>query len=114
LQIIVFQRDLDPVEGEVDYDLFTMEADGTRQRNLTRSPGIQDENADWSPNGHRISFGSDRDGDPEVYTMRANGSQQVNRTRNPAADFDPDWQPLPNGIVSILVRPRWSRQRGVC
>jgi Tol biopolymer transport system component len=38
---LVFRRDLDPVEGEVDYDLFTMEADGTRQRNLTRWPGIQ-------------------------------------------------------------------------
>jgi TolB protein len=79
----------------VDYDLFTMEADGTHQRNLTRSPGIQDENADWSPTGHRLAFTTDRDGNVEVYTMRADGSQQINRTQNPAFDFDPDWQPLP-------------------
>jgi TolB protein len=92
---LVFQRDLDPAEDEVDYDLFTMKANVTHQRNLTRSPGIQDENADWSPNGQRIAFGSDRDGDPEVSTMHTGGGQQVNRTQNPAADFDPDWQPLP-------------------
>jgi Tol biopolymer transport system component len=39
---LVFQRDFDPVVGEVDYDILTMQADGTRQRNLTRSLGIQD------------------------------------------------------------------------
>jgi TolB protein len=81
--------------GEVDYDILTMQADGTRQRNLTRCPGVQDFDADWSPDGRKIAFTTDRDGDFEVYTMRVDGSRQVNRTRNPAFDLDPDWQPLP-------------------
>ena len=37
---LVFQRDLDPVEDEVDYDLFTMQADGSHQVNRTRNPAI--------------------------------------------------------------------------
>jgi Tol biopolymer transport system component len=53
---LAFQRDFDPVVGEVDYDILTMHADGTRQRNLTRSPGIQDFDADWSPDGRKITL----------------------------------------------------------
>ena len=33
------QRTSTRSEGEVDHDLFTMNADGTDQRNLTNSPG---------------------------------------------------------------------------
>jgi Tol biopolymer transport system component len=89
---LVFQRDFDPVVGQVDYDLFTMKADGTHQRNLTRSPGIDDQDADWSPTGGGIAFASDRDGNDEIYTMRADGSRQVNRTQHPGFDIQPDWQ----------------------
>jgi TolB protein len=46
---IAFQRDFDPVRGQVDYDLFTMRADGTGERRLTRSPGVQDWQPAWSP-----------------------------------------------------------------
>jgi Tol biopolymer transport system component len=92
---LVFQRDFDPVIGQVDYDLFTMKADGTHQRNLTRSPGINDQDADWSPDGRRIAFATDRDENFEIYTMRADGSRQVNRTQHPGVDIQPDWQPLP-------------------
>ena len=69
-----------------------MKADGSRQRNLTRSPGIDDQDADWSPDGRHIAFATDRDGNDEVYTMRADGRRQVNRTRHPGFDIQPDWQ----------------------
>ena len=29
--------------------------------------------------------------------MNADGSNKVNRTEGPAFDFEPDWQPLPDG-----------------
>lgn len=93
---IVFQRDFDIIPGEVDYDLFKMRADGTRERNLTRSEGVQEVDADWSPDGGRIAFVSDRDGDDEIYTMRPNGSRPRQLTFNEAPagfDGDPNWSP---------------------
>ena len=90
---IVFVRDFDPIQGEIDYDLFTMNADGTEQRNLTSSPGVQDESPNWSPDGRRIAFMSDRADDYEVYTMRPNGSSVRQLTFNDAGDFRPNWSP---------------------
>ena len=44
----------------------------------------------WSPDGRKIAFVSNRDGNSEVYVMNANGSGQRNlHPRNPAYDADP-------------------------
>jgi Tol biopolymer transport system component len=91
---IVFQRDFDPVRGQADYDILTMKADGTRERNLTNSPGVQDGDADWSPNGRRIAFVSERDGDGEIYTMKPDGSSVRQLTFNDGPfDGGPNWSP---------------------
>jgi TolB protein len=93
---IVFQRDFDAVLGQVDYDVFTMRADGTRERNLTNSPGVLDYDPDWSPDGSRIAIVSERDGDAEIYTMKADGSRVRQLTSNDAPfafDGDPNWSP---------------------
>ena len=90
---IVFVRDFDPIQGEIDFDLFTMNADGTDQRNLTSSPGVEDSEPNWSPDGRRIAFVSDRDSDLEVYTMRPNGSSVRQLTFNDASEFRPNWSP---------------------
>jgi Tol biopolymer transport system component len=91
---IVFQRDFDPVRGQVDLDILTMKADGTREKNLTNSPGVLDLESNWSPNGRRIAFGSDRDGDGEIYTMRPNGAGVRQLTFNDGPlDGAPNWSP---------------------
>ena len=84
---IAFFRDFDPIEGQVDNDLFTMNADGTNERKLTNSPTVQDQEPNWSANGRTIAFVSDRDGDFEVFTMRPNGSNVRQLTFNDAQEF---------------------------
>ena len=40
----------------------------------------------WSPDGRRIAFSSERDGNPEVYVMNADGSGVTRLTDNGARD----------------------------
>ncbi len=47
-----------------------MNADGTGLVDLTNNPAY-DESAAWSPDGSKIAFDSDRDGNFEVYVMNA-------------------------------------------
>jgi Tol biopolymer transport system component len=90
---IVFQRDFDPVRGQTDYDIFTMRANGAHERNLTNSPGVEDIDPEWSPDGRRIAFISERDGDDEIYTMKPNGSGVRQLTFNDQPDRHPSWSP---------------------
>ena len=101
---IAFARDFDPIVGEVDYDLFTMRADGSRQRNLTSSPGVTDYQPAWSPVGGSLVFLSDRDGDLEVYTSRPSGSEVRQLTFNDAFEFVPGWSPDGARIVFATDR----------
>jgi Tol biopolymer transport system component len=86
---IVFQRDFDPVRGESDYDILTMHANGTQERNLTSSPGVQDTDADWSPDGGTIAFVSN----DQVNTITPDGSGARRLTVNGGFDGDPNWSP---------------------
>ena len=47
----------------------------------------------WSPDGTRIAFTSERDGDFKIYTMRADGTDVRQLTVNAAWDWDPSWFP---------------------
>lgn len=48
----------------------------------------------WSPDGGRIAFVSNREGNQDVYVMNADGSGVVNLTQSPAAqDRGPAWSP---------------------
>ena len=49
--------------------------------------------APWSPDGRKIAFTSERDGNPEIYVMNADGSAQTRLTNNTALDEAPDWSP---------------------
>ena len=79
-----------------------MNADGSGQRNLTRSPA-HDGSGSWSPDGKQIAFDSDRAGAGDVYVMRADGSGARRLTDDPANDRRP-------GVVSGREDDRF-RQR---
>ncbi len=69
-------------------DVWSINADGTGLTRLTRSPG-PDFDATWSPDGARIAFRSERNGDPEIWLMNADGSGQ----RQLARGLSPAWSP---------------------
>ncbi|MBU0492211.1 MAG: DPP IV N-terminal domain-containing protein, partial [Chloroflexi bacterium] len=69
-----------------------MDVNGGNVRRLTDDPA-QDQAPAWSPDGTRMAFTSDRDGNWEIYTMNTDGSQLQRLTNNEAEDIDPTWRP---------------------
>jgi Tol biopolymer transport system component len=62
--------------------VYTMNADGTKQRKTSRGSGVAFASPGWSPDGARIAFTSDQEGGNDVYVMRANGAGQKRLTVN--------------------------------
>jgi Tol biopolymer transport system component len=78
----------------LDVDQALRRGDDAAAVNLTQAPK-RDRYAIWSPDGRRLTFNTNRDGDFEVYVMNADGSQPRNLSRSPEsteglADWSPD------------------------
>ena len=69
-----------------------MNADGSNQTQLTSAAG-NDLNAVFSPDGSKIAFTSNRDGNAEIYIMNADGSNETRLTNNPGLDQIPAFSP---------------------
>jgi Tol biopolymer transport system component len=83
-----------------NHDIFTMDLDGANQTRLTTNPAYDDQ-PKWSPDGNKIVFMSNRDGNFEIYSMNADGSNQTRLTNNPAADGFPAWSPDGDKIAFV-------------
>lgn len=86
-----------------------MNADGSGKTSLINDNGTSDLRPAFSPDGTRIVFESNRDGNgspTEVYSMSAEGSGITRLTNNSVWDSDADWAPLDTAPPRIVkVRP---------
>lgn len=80
-------------DGDTDQpEIYVMNADGTHRLQLTKNRA-RDENPDFSPDGTRVAFYSERRGNAEIYTIPAAGGQARRITRDPWYDASPAWKP---------------------
>lgn len=78
--------------AEDTWEIYVMRSDGSDPTRLTHN-AANDIQPMWSPDGRRIVFVSDRDGNREIYVMNADGNEQLNLTHHPAEDWTPCWSP---------------------
>ncbi|MEO8072281.1 MAG: hypothetical protein ABI686_03450 [Acidobacteriota bacterium] len=81
-----------------DYEIYTSTPDGKNIKKLTNSNGY-DAEATISPDGKKIIFTSERDGDLELYSMDANGKNIKRLTNEPGYDGGAFYSPDSKMIV---------------
>jgi len=87
--VIVFQS---RATSDSNWVIARINNDGTEKTVLTDGEA-NDMSPVISPDGSRIAFVSDRDGNREIYVMNADGTNPVNLTRHVAEDWTPAWSP---------------------
>jgi Tol biopolymer transport system component len=87
---IVFSRSEDIYTATLDAGVNPRPIRLTRSTNADRQPAV-------SPNGRKIAFTSNSDGDFDIFVMNAGPESKTNRpvklTSNQVDDFTPDWSP---------------------
>jgi TolB protein len=69
-------------------------ADGSNQQNLSNLSYADDHGPVWSPDGRRLLFYSNREGNWDLFVMTATGENVINLTNSPDVDEQaPAWRP---------------------
>jgi Tol biopolymer transport system component len=89
---IAFTRFTRFAPPDFESEVYTINVDGSDEKSLTDSPGL-DAFPAWSPDGERIAFATDRDGNGELYVMDADGAHQRRLTNTPEDESSPAWSP---------------------
>jgi len=89
-------------ERDGNPEIYVMERDsldalcensGGNPKQIYRLTDTEEDESDiaWSPDGQRILFVSERDGNKEIYVMDYTGSNETRLTFNQKDDYDPIW-----------------------
>ena len=73
--------------GLPDRQIWVMATDGSRQTQITNTPGPHSEPS-WSPDGSRIAFTYEFDGTQSIWSVKRDGSDPKNLTNDPRAGFE--------------------------
>jgi len=83
--------------GQPKRDIYVIDIDGSGLTKLTEDPNplapIDDIRPDWSPDGRRIAFQSNRTGNHEIFVMNPDGTDVQQLTSHAATDAAPEWSP---------------------
>ncbi|MEW6364157.1 MAG: IPT/TIG domain-containing protein [Acidobacteriota bacterium] len=89
-------------------DLFIMNADGPGVQRITDGPGNVNEDGEWSPDGKRLVFQSDRTGRYQLYVLDLESGAQTRLTTDSFNDYWPAWgttRPTVATITSQTGKP---------
>ena len=89
---IAFARRIDGKD-----QLFVMDSDGSNLKRVTHN-SANNGSLGWSPDGSKLIFQTDQDGNWEIYTISVDGELDQ-LTDDAAEDLWPDWSPDGNRIV---------------
>ncbi|MBU0492213.1 MAG: VCBS repeat-containing protein [Chloroflexi bacterium] len=111
--------DADP-EGDGTWAIYVIDVQAALQGTADGAPRpltdgqTNDRFADWSPDGTRIAFSSNRDGNFEIYVMDVDGAEpgsanQRRLTNSDLDDYFPAWSPDGKQIAFFSVK--WPAQK---
>lgn len=97
--VIAFNHDPDGTT-----QIYTVTLPGNEVEQLTGLTPLEGENVGprWSPDGNRLAFASDRDGDWDIYTMAPDGSDVVKLSDRQGDQTSPAWSP--NGLRIAFIQ----------
>jgi Tol biopolymer transport system component len=94
-----------------NYSIWKMNVDGsgdpiklTQLINSEYQYSIEPLKINWSPDGSKIAYTSNLDGDFEIYTISSDGTNQQQLTNNSYNDAYPSWSPDGSQIVFVSDR----------
>jgi len=76
-----------------DRDIFVMNANGNGLRNITNTPGKDEQWPEWSREGNNIIFSSNRDGNHEIYLYNSDNESTTRLTNRLQDDQWPTYSP---------------------
>jgi hypothetical protein len=89
--------------GGGEYDLYVMDADGSRVRRLTSEPGADGSPA-WTPDGTKLVFTSARSGVPQIYLTPADSGEALALTGSPGGNQSPAISPDGRTVAFVSIR----------
>ena len=110
-QSLVGPKILYSAHDGTDYEVYSAEVIGVSPIQLGSAVQLTDNSFEdtvptWSPDGSKIAFSTDRDGNSEIYTINADGSGLARLTDNDVTDVDPMWSPDGTRIAFATARPQ--------